>query len=320
MTYLDENGNEIASAGGSEEYLDESGEPIGAPQTEIPKHPLAALGESVLEGGKGFLKGAGETAQGAGRLMNRVVPIVGALSGGDIAGAIDAYRGKTPGLGDYILPGALDQKLPELQAENKAQSVGKGVEGLAEAVASGGGGALTQAGKAALLATAKEGKVSPSALAAAALAAGTAGLGKAALKGSEVLNAGLTAKALQGLKAALGKSELPLVEQAASPLTDAAIRAAGGAALGGIYDGKRGALGGALTAAGLPALSKAGLAQFMKTTAGQRILASVLGKMGAVGESAAPTAVGATLGPTIGRWLAKFRDQAGTTSTEYARN
>lgn len=329
MTYLDENGDEIPGAEGGEEYLDESGEPAGASQPKTVGDWLTgkakdALGTAV-DFEKGIAKGAGETAQGAGRLVNSATSTLADLFGRKAWAGPQA----SGGISDAIMPGAISQDLDELKAENTAQSVGKGVEGLAEAVASGGGGALSQAARAALMAAAKKGEVGSESVLAALAAGGTAGLGNALKKGSDLLHGTATARMLGDAMTKVNAYKLKGAQELASGglrMGGKAVEAAGKAGIGlkeaaagylGYEHGGGGVRGLAEGAAAAAGTSKFGaVKQLLTTPAGQRLFATVLAKIGAVSGLAPAAGVG---GAALGRAMEKARGSK-LGSTEYARD
>lgn len=87
-------------------------------QLETPAaHPLATLGNAVIDAGTGALKGVGETAVGLGELVSKVPGVSHALNA--------AY-------GPEVVKGSFDWARSFLKPTNTAQSVGKGIEQVAE--------------------------------------------------------------------------------------------------------------------------------------------------------------------------------------------
>jgi hypothetical protein len=93
-------------------------EPAAAPAKGDPSHPLATVGDAVIEGAKGFGKSAARTALNLGELVH-MIP--------GVTGAVDALY-KSPGLSDT----AFAEARAQTQYTNNAQRVGAVAENLLE--------------------------------------------------------------------------------------------------------------------------------------------------------------------------------------------
>jgi hypothetical protein len=89
-----------------------------APAKGDPSHPLATVGDAVIEGAKGFGKSAARTALNLGELVH-MIP--------GVTGAVDALY-KSPGLSDT----AFAEARAQTQYTNNAQRVGAVAENLLE--------------------------------------------------------------------------------------------------------------------------------------------------------------------------------------------